>query len=131
MRVWVGDKIFSELGVEVEGIVTAEYRIEADGDAVGEFVRVVGMHQHSHRCRHVIDAMEFAFGERAEVPQAGIHLFERLGDAVLLGLVGMLGFGVVEASAVKPGAGPRCRCWTGSETRSQQGRTRASPSALS
>ena len=39
----------------------------------------------------------------AKVPQTGVHLFERFGDAVLLGLLGMLGLGVIQPRAVEAG----------------------------
>ena len=58
------------------------------------------MHQHPHLCRQVIDAMELPFGEGAEGPQAGEHLFEGFGEGLL---VGMLGLGVVQPRAVEPG----------------------------
>ena len=83
--------------------VQAADRIKTHSDAVGQFVRVVGMHQHPHLGRQVIDAIKVAFGEGAEVPQAGVHLLEGLIDAVLIGLVGMLGLGVVQPRAVEPG----------------------------
>ena len=103
-RVGIGDQILAELRVDVVPFVSASVvnGVKADGDAVGQFVGVVGMHQHPHLGRHVIDAMEIAFGEGAEGPQAGEHPLEGLVDAVLHRLIGVLGLGVVQTRAVEP-----------------------------
>ena len=102
VRLGIGDQILADLRVDVVSPVSAVEGVEADSHAVGQLVRVVGMHQDPHRGLQVVDAMEVAFRECAEVPQAGVHLFEGFGDAIFLGLVGMLGLGVVQARAVEP-----------------------------
>ena len=61
------------------------------------------MNQNTHRGFQMVDAVVFAFEERPEVPQAGPHSLDRLVDAVVAGLVGILGFGVVQSCAVEVG----------------------------
>ena len=97
----IGDQILTELRVDVVSLVSAGDGIEADSDAVGQLVGIVGMHQHPHLGRYVINAMEVAFGEGAEGPQAGKHPLEGLVDAVLHRLIGILGLGVVQPRPVK------------------------------
>ena len=82
-RIGIGDQILADLGIDVVCVVVAGQRIKTDSYAVGKFVRVVGMNQHPHRCHRVVDAVEVAFGKGAEIPQACVHLLERLVDAVL------------------------------------------------
>ena len=95
MRLRIGDQILAELCVDVVGTFAAGPGIKADGHAVGQLIGEVGMHQHSHGRRQMIDAMELALCERPEGPQTREHLLERLVDAVLIGLLGMLCVGVV------------------------------------
>ena len=57
------------------------------------------MHEHPHRGFLVVDAVEVAFGERPEVPQAGVHLLEGLGEVVLV-FTGLLALGVVQSRAI-------------------------------
>ena len=61
------------------------------------------MHQHSHRRREVVDPVELALGEGAEVPHAGEDLLERLVDPVLLRLTRLLSLGVVKPRAAEAG----------------------------
>ena len=98
----ISHQVFANLRVHVVVPVSAVDGVKADDDAIGQFVLVVGMDQHPHRRRQVIDAMEVAFDEGAEVPQAGPHLFEGFGNAILLGLLGMLGLRGVEPRPVEP-----------------------------
>ena len=58
------------------------------------------MDQHGHRGVQVIDAMEVAFGERAEVPEAGVDLPDALAHVAF---IGMLRARVVEARAAEAG----------------------------
>ena len=102
VRAGVGDQVLAHLAVDVVSAVSAVERVERDGDAVDQFVLVAGMHQDPHRGRQVIDAVEVAFGEGAEVPQAGVHLLEGFGEVLLVLLV-LLGLGVVQSRAVKAG----------------------------
>ena len=76
----VSDQILADLGVDVvpDDFVLLVERVEAHGHTVGQLVGEVGMHQHSHRGCGVVDAMELAFGEGAEVPEAGVDLLEGL-----------------------------------------------------
>ena len=99
-RVGIGDQILADLGVDVVGRVAAVDRVKADGHPVGPFVRIVGMQQDTHRGGQVVDAMEVAFSEGTEVPEAGVHLFDALGDVTL---VGVLGPGVVQPGAAETG----------------------------
>ena len=112
MGLGISRQVFADLSVHVVVPVQVADRIKTHSDAVGQFVRVVRMHQHPHLGRQVIDAIKVAFGEGAEVPQAGEHPLEGLVDAILLGLLGILGLGVVQPRAVETrqifvvGAGP-------------------------
>ena len=98
---WIGDEVLADLAVDVVVRLPIRDRVEADGHAIDLLVRIVGMDQHPHGRRQVIDAVELPFAERPEVPQAGKHLLERLVDAVLDGLVRLLGVGVVQPRTVK------------------------------
>ena len=60
------------------------------------------MDEDSHCRRQVVNTMEIAFDEGAEVPQAGVDLLEGLGQVILV-LRGLLAFGVVQPRAAESG----------------------------
>ena len=101
MRVRIGDQILAYLRVDVVARVFIVDGVEADSDAVGQFVLIAGVHQDPHRGRQVVDAVEVAFDEGAEVPETGVHLLEGLGE-ILLVLARLLALGVVETGPAEP-----------------------------
>ena len=101
--VGIGDQVLANLRVDVVAPVFVEDGVKANGHSIGQLVGVVGMHQHTHRRRQVINAVEFTLRKGPEVPQAGVHLFERLGNAILLCLFGVLSIGVVKSGPIKAG----------------------------
>ena len=74
--------------------------VEADGDTVDLFLLVAGVDEDGHGRGEVVDAVELALGEGAEVPEAGVHLLEGLGEVILV-LARFLALGVVEPRPVE------------------------------
>ena len=102
VRLGIGHQILAELAVHVVGPVPTSGEVKADGNAVDQFVLVAGVDQDAHRGRQVINAMKVALGEGAEGPQTGEHLFQRLGQVILV-FVRLLALRVVKPRTVEPG----------------------------
>ena len=69
------------------------------GSGLDQFIVKIRMHQDAHGRGHVIDAVEIALIEGAQVPQAGPNLFDRCPDVALVRAVCVR---IVEPRARKP-----------------------------
>ena len=76
MRIRIRDQILANLAIDVVLVCQGVDGVLADRDPVDQFIGVVGMHQHAHRGRKVVDTMEVPLDESTEIPQAGVHLLE-------------------------------------------------------
>ena len=101
VRVGVRHQVLAELRVEVVVAVQTVDRVEACSDAVGQFVGVVGVHQHTHRGGQMVDSMILTLDKSAEVPEAGEDLLHGFVDTLVLGLTLLLGVGVVQPCAAE------------------------------
>lgn len=94
----VRHKIFTHLDIHIIPNPIGIDDVLGYGDAIGQFVLVVRVHDHTHGCVFMTDAIEFALLEGTVVPHAGPDLFDRILQRAFVRIVGV---GVVEPGSIE------------------------------